>query len=142
MKLRSDFVTNSSSSSFIIAFKEPEFDKEILDKYPYLTLFPKMIEAALMTKGDSWSETNEGDLYKTAEEFNNYIIEEYGDGKTIESIFDSWCEKDWYERIIDYLNRGYKVLDKRVDYSDDYVESMVVSMSKVAPEYVVILDRE
>ena len=65
MKLRTDFVTNSSSSSFVIAYKEfPNLDEDILNRYPFLRNINEMVEKILFSAGSSYDETTEGVLCK------------------------------------------------------------------------------
>ena len=54
MKIRNDYVTNSSSSSYVIAYKSlPEIDEETLKRYPFLKNYGKLIETVLFTEGDN-----------------------------------------------------------------------------------------
>lgn len=73
MKIRNDYVTNSSSSSYVIAYKSlPEIDEETLKKYPFLKNYGKLIETVLFTGGDN--ETNAGTVSRTKEEYDEILF--------------------------------------------------------------------
>lgn len=142
MKIRNDYVTNSSSSSYVIAYKSlPEIDEETLKKYPFLKNYGKLIETVLFTGGDN--ETNAGTVSRTKEEYDENFISEYGrrDSATVEAILkDDDYLVDMYNKAIEYLEKGFNILDKRVDYNDTYCQNMIRELAEDKENFVILED--
>lgn len=142
MKIRSDYVTNSSSSSYVVAYKSlPEIDEETLKKYPFLKNYGKLIETVLFTEGDN--ETNAGTASRTKEEYDENFISEYGwrDSTTVEAILkDDDYLVDMYNKAIEYLEKGFNILDKRVDYNDTYCQNMIRELAEDKENFVILED--
>ncbi len=142
MKIRSDYVTNSSSSSYVIAYKSlPEIDEETLKRYPFLKNYGKLIETVLFTEG--YNDTTAGTVSRTKEEYDENFISEYGwrDNTTVESILkDDDYLVDMYNKSIEYLEKGFNILDKRVDYNDTYCKNMIRELAEDKENFVILED--
>ena len=120
MKIRSDFVTNSSSSSYVIAYKGLD------TPHPSIKSLNKMIEIVLFSDGGY--ETTRGEKVRTINELDSYMVDTYGysDLNTIDKLLsaDSYAKKIHTE-CVKALNEGYTILFKDVGYSDETLSALL-----------------
>ena len=122
MKIRLDYVTNSSSSSYVIAFKESQnFDEETLKKYTFLSGWNEMFKEMLFGN-DGAEETNEGITVENITDLQQYLMDEYSlsyhNGSFENLLNDDEYINDIYIKCKEYLSKGFKIHFKNIDYDD------------------------
>ena len=130
MKIRTDFVTNSSSSSYVIAFKGlPKIDENTLEKYPFLKEYQKIVKNAIYSHDTSSYDTEDTDEIENVIDLQNYLLGMYAYDH---DAFKQLCDdneyiRDIYKECVEKIEKGYKILFKEVGH-DDYRNGLFESM--------------
>lgn len=112
MKKRTSFVANSSSSSFIIAYRNIDAEIAKIEPRWVKPMISKMMNAI----------TRNGETILTIEALDKFFVNRYGGrDDTIESILeDDECIRERYDVIKTAIETGYIVADVDVDSHDEW----------------------
>jgi hypothetical protein len=133
VKYRKGFVTNSSSSSYIVAYKD--ISKEMDDAHKnYANVLVKAFENNITRVANDWYSSEEGYIMGNKQEVDEYFMSRYAghDENTMEEVFENNKNDydydymvDMYNSIMEYINKGYKVLTKYVDRIDEEFQEFI-----------------
>ena len=127
MKVRFDFVTNSSSSSFIVAINSK-----------YETFISALIACT------DYDETSKGKRIATTKELDDFIVYLFGcSGDTVESILTKEEGlREMYNQMKTAIDTGKVIVHKRVGYDAIALTSLVSAMASSDTDNIEIIYNE
>lgn len=134
MKVRNDYVTNSSSSSYIIAFNNDAVHQA--DK-----AYKRMIDALIDCENDD--ETRRGRIIVGKEAWDEYFLYYYGYGQdSIEKLLEDEGEylSNKYNAISEKVSQGFAILVKSIDYSDEGLSNFITLLGDNNDDFIILED--
>ena len=134
MKIRNDFVTNSSSSSYIIAFNNDAAHQA--DK-----VYKRMIDALIDC--ENYDETRKGRIIVGNEAWDEYFLDYCGYGQdSIEKLLEDEGEylSNKYNAISEKISRGFAILIKSIDYSDEGLSNFITLLGDNNDDFIILED--
>ena len=134
MKIRNDFVTNSSSSSYIIAFNNDEAHQA--DK-----AYKRMIDALIDC--ENCDETKKGKIIIGKEAWDEYFLYYCGYGQdSIEKLLEDEGKylSDKYNAISEKISQGFAILVKSIDYGDEGLSNFITLLGDNNDDFIILED--
>lgn len=116
MKYRNDFVTNSSSSSFVIAYKNNESNEKVMQ--------------AVSAAYDVF-ETQSGTLIKDLKGLDEFMPKN-------EECFN----RQEYNKLKKWLEKGYAILQKNVSYDAQALTTFLQNLAEYNDEIIILHEDE
>lgn len=118
MKTRYGFVSNSSSSSFMLP---------VITKDKTITITLSVDELKNMFDGDDYDSSSIDSVLTTKNDVDEYMIDHYGDN-FLEYMVDEPYIEDEYRQMISMVESGQTVIVGRIMYGDSFLYNFVEKM--------------
>jgi len=144
VKFRIDFVTNSSSSNYVIAYKAlPSIDQQTMERYPFISKYYNLVEQMLFADS-RWNES-ETCVAAKLEDIDSAFVRFFGwdDEETINEVL---AQSDWvndlYERCKRHIGDGYQILMKNIDYRDETLSEIIEAMAMDNSDFILMANEK